>query len=75
MRSSNKWLKGGTVRQKPDRVDPEYAQIPRDFYRLHKFVTLSADVMFVNGLPFFITRSRDIKLISAEYIPDRKSVV
>ena len=64
-------LKGGTVRQKPDRVDPEYAQIPRDFYRLHKFVTLSADVMFVNGLPFFITRSRDIKLISAEYIPSR----
>ena len=64
-------LKGGTVRRKPDRVDPEYTQIPRDFYRLHKFVTLLADVMFVNGIPFFITRSRDIKLITTEYIPSR----
>ena len=64
-------LKGGTVRQRPDRVDPEYTQIPRDFYELHHFVTLTADVMFVNGLPFLVTRSRDIKMITTEFLPSR----
>ena len=42
-------LRGKTVRQRPDRVEPEYLGIPRDFYWLHHFVTLTADVMFVNG--------------------------
>ena len=41
-------LKGATVRQKTDRVDPEYTQIPRDFYELHKFVTLAADVLCIS---------------------------
>ena len=50
-------LRGGTVRQKPQRVEPEYLQIPRDFYALHKFVTLVVDVMFVNGLPLLTTLS------------------
>ena len=42
-------MRGKTVRQKPKRVNAEYVTIPRDFYELHKFVTLTADVMFVNG--------------------------
>ena len=46
-------LKGATVRQNPERVDPEYTAIPRDFYKFHHFVTLTADVMFVNGIPFW----------------------
>ena len=41
-------LRGRTVREKLERVEPQYTQIPWDFYRLHKFVTLVADVMFVN---------------------------
>ena len=39
-------MRGKTVRQMPKRVNPEYVTIPRDFYELHKFVTLKADVMF-----------------------------
>ena len=62
-------LKGATVRQKPDRVDPEYTQIPRDFYELNKFVTLAADVMFVNDVHFLVTLSRDIRLFTAEFLP------
>ena len=54
-------LRGETVRQRPERVVPEYLGIPRDFYRLHHFVTLKADVMFVNGLAFFTTLGRDIR--------------
>ena len=54
-------LRGKTVRQKPDRVEPEYTRIPRDFYELQKFVKLTADVMIVNGLPFLTTLSRNIR--------------
>ena len=42
---------GKTVRQKADRVETEETTIPRYFYGLHKFVTLTTDVMFVNGVP------------------------
>ena len=64
-------LKGGTVRQNPERVDPVYTAIPRDFYELHRFETLTADVMFVNGIPFLVTLSRKIKMLTAEYLPSR----
>ena len=30
---------------------------------MHKYVTLVADVMFVNGLPFLVTSSRGKSLI------------
>ena len=62
-------LKGATFRQKPDRVDPEYTQIPRNLYELHNFFTLAADVMFVNDVQFLVTLSRDIRLFTAEFVP------
>ena len=45
-------LRGKTVRHKPERVIPESLDIPQDSYRLHNFVNLTADFMFVNGLTF-----------------------
>ena len=44
-----------TVRQNPDRVVMYYVAVPKDFLRLHKFITLMKDVMFLNGAPLFIT--------------------
>ena len=38
----------------------DYAEIPRDIVDMHKYVTLVADVMFVNGLPFLVSSSRGI---------------
>jgi hypothetical protein len=35
------------------RTNVEYVQIPRDFVQRKKYVKLVAEVMFVNGLPFF----------------------
>jgi hypothetical protein len=43
-------------------------QIPWDFVELHKYVTLVADVMFVNGLAFLVTSSRGICLVTIEYL-------
>jgi len=50
-------LRGKMTRTKPECVRVEYVQIPCDFVQLHKYVTLVADVMFVNGLPFLVTSS------------------
>ena len=46
-------------------------QIPRDFVQLHKYVTLVADVMFVNGLPFLVTSSQGLSLVTIEHLPSR----
>ena len=35
----------------------------------HKSVTLTADVMFVNGIAFLITFLRNIRLVTTEHIP------
>ena len=64
-------LRGKTIRTKPEHVRIEYVQIPRDFVELHKYVTLVADVMFVNGLPFLVTSSRGISLVTIEYLKSR----
>ena len=40
---------------------------------MNKFVTLTADVMFVCGIPFLVTYSRSIKFTTTEYIPNRTS--
>ena len=42
-----------------------------DFINLHKFVTLVADVIFVNDVKFLITVSHDIKFVMIEHIPTR----
>ena len=42
--------------------------ILRGFHRLHKFVTLTADVMFVNGIAFLTRLSRKIRLLNVEHV-------
>jgi hypothetical protein len=37
----------------------------------HKVVTLTADLMFVSGIPFLVTLSRGIRLYTAEYMLTR----
>ena len=56
---------------KPARVEIDVVGIPRDFYALHKFVTLVGDVMFVDGLPFLLTRSWDIRFGTVKLLPSR----
>jgi hypothetical protein len=62
-------IRGKTVRKKPSRVRPDLIRLPQQLYERLKIVTLAADVMFVNGLPFFITKSRGIKLITVQFLP------
>ena len=46
-------------------------RIPREYYKLNKFMTTGADVMFVAGAPFFVTYSRKIKFATVEFLPRR----
>jgi hypothetical protein len=64
-------LRGKTTRTKPEHVRADYVKIPQDFMELHKYMTIVADVMFVNGLPFMVTLSRGISLVTIEFLPSR----
>jgi len=62
-------------RTKPECVRVKYVQIPWDFVQLLKYVTLVADVMFVNGLPFLVTSLRGLSFVTIEiYHPELLSV-
>ncbi len=50
----------GRLRWKSDRTNPEHkyeqiVNVPNNFYHLHSFVMLDADVMFVNSAPLLVT--------------------
>jgi hypothetical protein len=45
-------VRGKTIRRKPEQVEAEPGHIPDDFHRLHRFVMITADVMFVNSIAF-----------------------
>ena len=62
-------VKGKTVCKSPHRVEMKHLEILCDYYTLQKFVTLTADVMFGNGVSFLTTLSRKIRLVTAEYLP------
>jgi hypothetical protein len=62
-------IRGKTVRRKPERVWMDYVDIPRAILDMHLHVTLVADVMFVNGVPFLVSASCYINLIRIEHAP------
>jgi len=64
-------LRGKQTRTSPERVRVDYVNVPQSFMDIYKYVTIVADVMFVNGLPFLVTSSRGISLITIEYLPSR----
>ena len=61
-------IRGATTRDtKVLRVKEQRVAIPRMFYKMHKMVTITADVMFINGILFLVTFSRKIKFRTAKY--------
>ena len=62
-------VRGKTVRRKPTRVVTDYVDIPRTLIDINKKVTLAVDVMFVNSVPFLVSVSRTINLITIEHAP------
>ncbi len=44
--------RGKAVRTKPEHMYEKIVNVPPNFYQIHCFVTIVADVMFVNSAPF-----------------------
>ena len=47
--------------------------IPRAIYERYKCVTLTMHLMFVNGIEFWVSLSRGIRLYTCEHVPNRKA--
>jgi hypothetical protein len=65
-------LKGKTTRSKPAPVVADFIKVPKEILDLHKEITLSADIFFVNQIPFFLTISHTIHFTTATHLSDRK---
>ncbi len=58
-----------TVRRPPEPVHIDYVQILRMILYWHWIVMLAVDCMFVNGVPFLVSVSRGLNLITAKHTP------
>src|SRR5210317_1873698 len=65
-------LKGKTTKQKPISVVTDYISIPTEQLNVHKDVTITADVLFVQKILFLISMSRKIKFTTMEVLDNRK---
>ena len=63
--------RGNTVRHNPDRVVMYYVDVPNDFLRIQKFITLVFNTMFVKVEIFLITMSCGIKFVNIKHITTR----
>jgi hypothetical protein len=64
-------LKGKTTRTKPDPVARDFVKVPVEILKLHKEVYITADLFFVNKIPFFLTLSRKICFTAINHLADR----
>ena len=63
------------MRLKPLQANEGPVSVLKDFYRLHHFVTLVAEVIFVNSVPFLVTLLRKIKLQTVKHVPNCTDVL
>ena len=69
-------LKGKTVRRPPSKVNrTPLIPIPSEILSTYGRVTLCADIMYVNNIPFMVTISRNLKFITAEVIKSKTNTV
>jgi hypothetical protein len=64
-------LKGKTTRGKPNLMAKDLVKVPVELLKLHKEVFLTADIFFVNKIPFFLTLSRKICFTTVNHLADR----
>ena len=62
-------VRGKTAKHKHDHITIGYIDITRDFLKLHKYVTIVVDVMFVDNIPCLITMSSGIRFITFDHVP------
>jgi hypothetical protein len=63
-------LKGKTTRKKSIPVARNHIKVPAELLKLHKEVYLTADIFFVNKIPFSLTLSRKICFTAVKSFED-----
>ena len=48
-------VRGKTVRRKPKSIVEEYAAVPKELVSRHKFISIAADVLFIDSISFLLT--------------------
>ena len=66
-------LKGKTVQRPEEHVRVKISNLPQQIVEKYLVVTLSADIMFVNGVRFFMTIARHIQFATCEMISDART--
>jgi hypothetical protein len=64
-------LKGKTTWTKPDPVARDFMRVPVEQLKLHKEVYMTADLFFVNKIPFFLMLSWKICFKPINQLTDR----
>ena len=57
-------ISGKIFKTKPQEVKSMHINLPMELIAKYQLVILSADYMFVNGVPFFNTYISDIKFVT-----------
>jgi hypothetical protein len=64
-------LKGKTTRTKPDPVARDFVKVPVELLKLHKEVYITANLFFMNKIPFFLMLSHKICFMAINHLADR----
>ena len=62
---------GKTVQRKPKSIVEEYAAVPKELVSRHKFISMEADVFFVDGIAFLLIAEIKNKFVTVEHTPVR----
>ena len=65
-------LKGKSTRATPPPVKSNAVPVPPALFKQHQRVVIAADIMYVNGIAFFVSISHKIRFASAEAIANRE---
>ena len=66
-------IRGKTTRRSPMPAQAHYVSVPRLIRERNRDLDISADLFFVNGLAFLVTRSRRLRFITVEVLADQLS--
>ena len=65
-------LKGETTRAVPLAIVSDYVALPPEILNANKYISLAADIFFVNKIPFLGTISEHLKVTTTEHLPSRR---
>ena len=67
-------FKGKTTGKNPIHITGDVVIILKELIKIQKYVFLTGDILFLNGIPFFISLSCNFKFTTGIHIYGRKSI-